>query len=110
MAMQTIPLTTNARQRLRLTLGGQPVVLRAWWQPLSEAWYLSLHARDEAPLALGRQVAHGRRLLGITEGFEGELLAVPLSDSTELGRDAWGDSHALVYLDGSETEVAPWPM
>ena len=108
--MQTIPLTADARQRLRVTLGGQPVVLRAWWQPLSEAWYVSLYNRAEEPLALGRQVAHGRRLLGMTEGFEGELLAVPLADSTELGRAAWGKTHALVYLDGAETEVAPWPM
>ena len=87
------------------------MVLRTWWQPLSEAWYLSLYTRGEEPIALGRQVTHGRRLLGTVAGFSGELLTVPLTpDADELGRDAWGESHALVYLDGSEAEVVPWPV
>ena len=61
--MQAIPLTTDARQRMRVTLGNQPVILRAWWQPLSEAWYLSLYTRGEEPIALGRQVTTARRLI-----------------------------------------------
>ena len=109
--MQTIPLTQDARQTMRVTLGGQPVVLRAWWQPLSEAWYLSILSRSLEPIALGRQVSHGRRLLGVVSGFAGELMAVPLIPEIDvLGRNAWGESHALVYLDGSEAEVVPWPV
>ena len=108
--MQTIPLTQDAGQTLRVTLGGQPVVLRAWWQPLSEAWYLSVRSRSEDPIALGRQVTHGRRLIGAANGFSGELIAVPLRpDGDTVGRDAWGQTHALVYLDGDETAVTPWP-
>ncbi len=109
--MQTIPLTQDARQVMRVTLGGQPVQLRTWWQPLSEAWYVSVWSREDEPLALGRQVSHGRRLLDRVEGFEGELLAVPVKPGVDaVGRDAWGETHLLVYLDASETEAMPWPM
>ena len=108
--MQTISLTQDARQTLRVTLGGQPTILRAWWQPLSTAWYLSLYSRSQESIALGRQVSHGRPLLGVADGFAGELIAVPLRpDAKSVGRDAWGQTHALVYLDSAETEVVPWP-
>ena len=76
--MQAIPLTTDTRQRMRVTLGNQPVILRAWWQPLSEAWYLSLYTRGEEPVALGRQVSMGRRLIE-APGFVGDLVTVPWS-------------------------------
>ena len=107
--MQTIPLTQDAGQTLRVNLGGQPVILRLWWQPLSAAWYLSV--RSQEPIALGRQVTHGRRLIGAANGFTGELMTVPLRpDADTVGRDAWGRTHALVYLDGQETAATPWPV
>ena len=108
--MQAIPLTTDARQRMRVTLGGQPVVLRAWWQPLSEAWYLSLHTRGEAAIALGRQVAASRRLVE-APGFSGELMAVPLEhDPSPIGREAWGRTHGLVYMEPAEVEQVDWAL
>ena len=79
---------------MRVTLGGQQVVLHAWWQPLSEAWYLLLHTRGEEPIALGRQVATARRLVEAPSVFSGELVVVPLErDATSIGREAWGRTH-----------------
>lgn len=107
--MQAIPLSTDARQRMRVTLGGQQVVLHAWWQPLSEAWYLSLHTRGEEPIALGRQVATARRLVEAPSVFSGELVVVPLErDATSIGREAWGRTHGLVYLDAAEVAQVDW--
>lgn len=75
---------------MRVTLGGQPVVLRAWWQPLSEAWYLSLYTRGEEPIALGRQMSTLRRLIS-APAFSGELVVMPLEDDGgPIGRQAWG--------------------
>ena len=108
--MQAIPLTTDARQRMRVTLGNQPVILRAWWQPLSEAWYLSLYTRREEPIALGRQVSMGRRLIE-APGFAGELVTVPLERyGAPIGREAWGQTHGLAYLEPSEIEQVSWAL
>ena len=108
--MQTIPLTTDARQRMRVTLGNQPVILRAWWQPLSEAWYLSLYTRREEPIALGRQVSMGRRLIE-APGFVGDLVTVPLERyGAPIGREAWGQTHGLAYLAPSEIEQVSWAL
>ncbi len=107
--MEAIPLTTDPRQRMRVTLGAHPVVLRVWWQPLSEAWYVSLYTRAEEPLALGRQVATGQRLVESTPRFSGELVALPLErDASVIGREAWGRTHGLLYLDETEAELAGW--
>ena len=108
--MQAIPLTTDVRQRMRLTLGRQPVILRAWWQPLSEAWYLSLYTRGEEPIALGRQIAAHRRLIGVP-GFSGELVAMALEDGNfVIGRQAWEETHGLLYLEPSEIEQVDWAL
>ena len=55
--MQTIPLNTDPRQSMTVFLGVQTVELHVWWQPLSEAWYLSLRNDAGSPIALGRQIA-----------------------------------------------------
>ena len=103
-------MTTDARQRMRVTLGGQSVVLRAWWQPLSGAWYLSLHTRREEPIALGRQIAASRRLIE-APGFAGELVALPLDqDAHSVGREAWGRTHGLVYVEPSEAAQVDWTI
>ena len=108
--MQAIPLTTDARQRMRVTLGNQPVILRAWWQPLSEAWYLSLYTRGEEPIALGRQVSTGRRLIE-APGFVGDLVVIPLERyGAPIGREAWGQTHGLAYLAPSEIEQVSWAL
>ena len=103
--MQLIPLTTDARQRLRVTVGGQPVVLRAWWQPLSEAWYVSLYSRREEPIAVGRQVSVSRRLIE-APAFDGEFVVLPVGNGPPaMGRESWDATHRLVYFSSDEVEL-----
>ena len=101
--MQTVPLSGDSRQSMTVRLGDQEVRLRAWWQPLTEAWYLSLETSSGEELALGRQVASRRPLIK-HPGFAGDLAALPLlrGDTTPLGMDAWGGTHQLVYLNPEE--------
>lgn len=86
------------------------MILRTWWQPLSGAWYLSVHNRAEKPMALGRQISAQRRLIEASE-FAGDLVVIPLvEDSPSVGREAWGETHALVYFDPSEVEQVEWTL
>ena len=86
------------------------MILRAWWQPLTSAWYMSLYNRSDEPIALGRQVAPRRRLIKASE-FDGELVVVPLvDDASSVGRDAWRETHALVYFNPSEVEQVAWVL
>ena len=110
--MQIIPLTNIARQKMITILGEQQVSLQIWWQPLSEAWYLSLEAQTQLPIALGRQVSTHRRLLGERRGggFKGEIAVVPRGgENTEaLGREPWGATHDMVYLTEADTREVDW--
>ena len=105
--MQVVPLTSDPHQSMTVRLGGQEVRLRAWWQPLSEAWYVSLETGAGVALALGRQVASRRRLVN-DPGFAGDLTALPLTsgDVQPLGAACWGQTHQLVYLTPSEAREA----
>ena len=105
--MQQMPLTTDPRQSMMVSLGGQTVELRVWWQPLSEAWYLSLLTDAGIPIALGRQIASRSRLIG-SPRFLGEIVAAPLGREagSSAGRNAWEDTHKLLYLTPEEVRVA----
>ncbi len=90
-----------------VSLGGQAMTLRVWWQPLSEAWYLSLETYAGSPVALGRQIASRSRLIG-SPSFQGEIVAVPLAReaTSPIGRDAWEQTHRLLYLTPEEVQMA----
>ena len=105
--MQQIPLTTDPRQSMMVSLGGQTVELRVWWQPLSEAWYLSLKTDAGIPIALGRQITSRSRLIG-SPRFLGEIVAAPLGREAGscAGRDAWEGTHRLLYLSADEVQMA----
>ena len=102
--MQFVPLTAAPRQQLGTRLGEARYDLRVWWQSLTEAWYLSVY-REAAPIALSRQVAVRQRLTYPHE-MAGAITVVQLAPAVEVvGRNAWGVTHALVYLDPGEAEV-----
>ena len=105
--MQTIPLNTDPRQSMTVFLGVQTVELHVWWQPLSEAWYLSLRNDAGSPIALGRQIASRSMLIG-SPYFGGDIVAAPLAREarTAIGRNAWEDTHRLVYLTPEEVRLA----
>ena len=105
--MQEIPLTTDARQSMTVSIGGRGVMLQVWWQPLTEAWYLSLETEAGIPIALGRQIASRSRLIG-SPYFGGDIVAAPLAREARaaIGRNAWEDTHRLVYLTPEEVRLA----
>ena len=66
--MQNIPLTDTPRQAITTLLGGQRVTLSVWWQPLSEAWYVTLDFGDDR-VATARQVIPWERIIGPVANF-----------------------------------------
>ena len=109
--MQQIPLADDHRQEMRVQLGGQVVSLRVWWQPLSEAWYVSVYDHTLQPIALGRQVAARRRVIN-TPAFQGELTVTPVKAGSRepVGRNAWGRTHRMHYLAPEEVRAVEWPV
>ena len=105
--MQLLPLSPDSRQSMTVRLGDQEVRLRAWWQPLTEAWYLSLETAAGEELALGRQVSSRRPLIN-SPAFAGDITAVPLlrGDTSPLGAGCWGETHQMVYLTPEEAQQA----
>ncbi|MYD94839.1 MAG: hypothetical protein F4Y02_14365 [Chloroflexi bacterium] len=106
--MQVVPLTSTARQILTTTLGDQIVTLRLRWQPLSEAWYLTMDHGDTR-LVTARQLTPWERVLReAARGFDGDFLIIAArgQDHTALGRKAWTETHALWYLTNAELAQA----
>ena len=108
--MQTIPLTNDHRQEMSVQLGQRVIALRVWWQPLSDAWYISVYDHTTLPIALGRQIAARRRLVK-TPAFEGELTVIPVQagSSEPIGRNAWEQTHRMHYLAPEEVQAVEWP-
>ena len=102
-------MTVTPRQTFSITLAGQVVTITAWWQPLSELWYLSVEAVAGASIAAGRQIAPFTRLIR-SEAFQGEIVAIPrnANNTAAVGRTAWDDTHDLVYLTAEEAEALGW--
>ena len=97
---QQIALTADARQTFRTMIGTQGVRVTAWWQPLDEAWYLSLAWLDRRPIVTGvRLTEGGRPLRGFVTDFVGQ---VHVSGNGEPGREAWGSTHRLLWLTDEE--------
>ena len=70
---------------------------------MSEAWYLSLRVAGQ-PVALGRQIAPWSRLIAAPSVLDGDLIAAGRNghERGDLGRQAWQDTHQLVYLTAEE--------
>lgn len=106
--MQVVPLTSNARPILTTTLGEQIVTIRLRWQPLSEAWYVTMDHGDTR-LVTARQVTPWERVLReAAREFDGDFMIVAGRghDQAPLGRRAWAETHALWYLTDAELAQA----
>ena len=108
--MDLIPLIDAPRQTLTTTLGGQSLHLEVWWQPLTSRWYLSVADLEDAPIALGRQIAPLVRLVRAT-AFAGDIAAIPrrVDDLGDIGRQGWQATHDLTYFTAAETALVTWP-
>ena len=93
---QQIPFSTDARQTFRTTLGGQNVRFAAWWQPLDEYWYFSLHWLDRRPIITGaRLVQAGEPMNGLVTEFKGGFR---VDGAGRPGRNGFTETHRLLYL------------
>lgn len=97
--MQSVVLIDADRQSLVTRLGGQRVRLRVHWQPREEAWYCSVEYPPGTPILTGRRIVVDSDIMrGVLSGFEGRLICRRvLAGSGEPGRNAWNDTHRLVY-------------
>ena len=95
-----IPLTNDARQTLRLMLGGQSVRLNVFWQPTDSAWYFDLIGQDGQPVIEGARITLNARLInsGVAE-FTGDIVCQSMQAEShdEPGREAWANTHRLLY-------------
>lgn len=108
--MESIPLIDSPRQTATIVLGGQSVRLTVWWQPVSEAWYLSVVDFSGSPIALGRQVTARVRLVR-SPAFAGDIVALPRrpGDHANIRRSAWQSTHTLAYFSAAEVAQVSWP-
>lgn len=97
---QEIYLTDDARQLFRTRLGGADVVVRAWWQPLDESWYIGLALADGTPIVAAARLSERARLLhDRPTPLPGELR---LEGTGAPGRRPWRATHRLLFYDRGE--------
>ena len=95
-----IPLTADASQTFRVSLGGQAVRLSAWWNPTARGWYASLAWQDRRSIIRGARLTEGGLPLdGLVTDFLGGLY---VDGEGDLGREAWAGTHRLLYLTEAE--------
>ena len=100
--MQIIPVTNDASQVFRTTIGGQSVRVRLAWSDAAEAWFFSMDG-----FANGALVHSGVPLMrSILTDFVGDVIAIStVTPEQEVGRNSWNDTHTLIYLTEAEAEA-----
>ena len=109
--MRVIQLNNEPDQSQHLVLGGQSVRIDVWWQPTSEAWYMTLLLNNTVRVIAGRQMSIRRRLIGQRPSvFDGEFFVWPIheGDLSVPRRRAWIDTHRLIYVTALESSVIQW--
>ena len=106
--MQTIPITNDARQTFLLDLGGQAMRLTAWYQDAGSGWYLTIAFEEGDTVIEGARITSFSPMTqALLNDFEGDILCVTVADSTgEPERQAWNNTHLLLYLTEAELETA----
>ena len=96
-----IPLLDRDNQTVIVRLNNVDCRVHVWWQPLDGAWYATLEAPINRPVAAGRRLTTGVDLLDRTDALAGKLLCWPTSvedGNLDPVRTAWSRrSHLLVY-------------
>lgn len=103
--MQTIPVTNDARQTFTTVLDGQEVRILLWY---ADAWYISLSYVGGVDIVNGARLNCSTPLMqSILTPFIGDIIPVPsASETSVLGRNAWGTTHILSYLTPQEVTDA----
>ena len=94
-----IPLLNEPRQSFTTVLAQQECLMRVWWQPLDEHWYINLEYPPGTPVVTGRRLLTDQRVIGsVASDFSGDLIVRSRSgDSSQPGVEAWTTTHGLVY-------------
>lgn len=98
--MGRIAVTNDPNQRILSQIEGVITTIHLRWDDLSGYWYLGVEQGARQVIA-GRRITPGLRLLPPAFGWQ--LVAAPLTDAVvSVGRNAWGQTHALLYVGGGE--------
>ena len=104
--MYEINLDNYPSQVYNLSLPKQRVALHLQWCKANSDgfWILTIHDQSGVLISAGRRIKSGVRILPQTiNGFIGNIIAIPISyPEKELGLRPWGETHTLVYIDGTE--------
>ena len=104
--MQVVPITNDARQTFTTIVNGQLLKVTAWYQTVGAGWFVTLEMPDSEVLVQGARLNSQTPVLyGLVNGFNGDLVPTPIkSPYEEIPRQAWGITHQLLYITGSEME------
>lgn len=106
MATYIVPLTSDARQSMEVTLNGVTLSLVVRWNTEAEGWYVDAYQPDGTAIVIGRRLVTMHSIWSRRTYLEalpvGDLYCVELTGSlAEPGRTAWTDAtHQLVWVDG----------
>ena len=97
--IEVLPL---ARQRFRIQLGDNAILMVIWWAPETATWFFSILRDDEAgtPILLGRQM-RPRVSLVRNNDFIGDMYIVhpAAAAAPAFDRQAWGNGWKIYYRD-----------
>lgn len=104
--MKIVPVTNDADQIFTTTLAGQVVRIRMTWQNQGQSWFMSLLTPLDVYIFAGTRVKSNIPIVNFQLlDFEGDFVAFPVDVTTlEPGREAWGSTHELLYLNAVEAE------
>lgn len=99
--LQIQPITNEARQSVTVALGETVYVLRLYYQRCSESWFMDLLDETRQTISASRRLSTNTSIFGnIVTGLQGNIVPASLvSPSVELGRNPWGSTHTLVFIE-----------
>ena len=87
-----LPVRNVVEQRFRTNVTGGMIGIEMRWSPLNERWYITIDGVTSGRTVISNEV------LGRIHG--GILMALSLHDNVEPVWNAWGNTHALMWIEG----------
>lgn len=107
--MQVLPLTNNFAQTFSTSLNNQSVLVRVWYQDISDGWFFSMEFTSGEKIVSGYRINTGSPILtSISSNFLGNIVCISTAEKTlEPGKESpWGETHLLLYLTQDESQEA----
>ena len=105
--MQFLPINNESNQIFNTVLNGAELKFNFWYQDIGAAWYVSVFYPDETPILEAARINSESPIFATTlTEFGGDIVPFPLAaEGVEIGRNAWGVTHDLLYLTDAEIEA-----